>query len=282
MRRLVIAALGASTIGTMAGAAPQKKDVPAPDEPRGENEPTKPIDITPAIDKLEVFRDEIGQFYTSPRRDTITSFEDAGAFVFVGDGKKMYRQRVYGSSSSPDSGIEWHVWSPRSKNRNGATIQIGQLIVYCSSHGEKGGQKKLVQLKADEAKALLTHATFLPPLFHRQGHRLARDDDAVYYYIDRLRDEFGGNGYRIFIGPAGDLKPQQMTNIARDSAGEIFATKGGQMKIVIKDDDKHVQGTWVRGGKRVELTMLPVEDNIYLIYRDFGLYGALGTPCDDM
>ncbi len=279
MRRLVIVALLAAT----ADATPPRKDrVPAPEQERNENEPTKPIDMSQVIDKLDVFKDEIGQIYTSPRRDAITSFDDAGAWVFVGDGKKMYRQRIFGSSFSPDSGIEWHVWSPRARNRNGATIALGQGIVYCSTVHDKGGQKKLVQLKADEAKVILTHATFLPQLWHRQAHRLARDDDAIYYFVDRLRDEYGGNGYRVFVGAAGDLKQQQMTNIAHDSGGEVFATKAGQMKVIIKDDDKHVQGIWVRGGKKTELTMLPVEENVYLIYREFGLYGALGTPCDDM
>src|SRR4029077_10997904 len=91
----------------------------------------------------------------------------------------------------------------------------------------KDGSRVLKQLNADEARTVIQHATFLPPLWQRQAHLLARDDDGVYYYIDELREEYGGNGFRVFVGQKGAMKELAMTNVVADSAGEIYATKTG-------------------------------------------------------
>ena len=42
-----------------------------------------------------------------------------------------------------------------------------------------------------------------------------------------------------------------MTNVVSDSAGEIFATKTGELKIVTTEDGK---AFWNKGGKKTELT----------------------------
>jgi hypothetical protein len=286
MRQLVIAIVAVATI---ARADPAKPAAPKPpDTSHHASEPAKPIDIKPLLGKLDVFRDEAGMYYVSPQHDAFENWGDAGGWVFAGDGKKMYQQRVVGSSYDPSRGAEWLVWSPRSKRSRGAAIALGQLYVECQ--GGKNGRRTLTALKADEAKVLLARATFYPPLWERQAHRLARDDDGIYYYIDILRDEVGGNGFRLFVGPSGAMKQLTMTNIAHDSGGEIFATKSGQLKMVFTDrtreidevrKERVVEGTWIKGSTRVPLTVLDPVENLYLIYREFGIYGALGTPCDD-
>lgn len=70
-----------------------------------------------------------------------------------------------------------------------------------------------------------------------------------------------------------------MTNVATDSAGEIFATKAGQLELVAGVDGK---AYWAKGGKKTELTRLDPAENRYLIYRELGVYGTLGTVCDDL
>lgn len=70
-----------------------------------------------------------------------------------------------------------------------------------------------------------------------------------------------------------------MTNMVSDSAGEIYATKTGQLKIIADKDHK---AFWIKGGKKTELTVLEPMDNRYLIYRDLGIYGSLGAVCDDL
>jgi len=94
-----------------------------------------------------------------------------------------------------------------------------------------------------------------------------------------MQEEFGGPGFRVYVGQKGAMKLMPMVSMASDSAGEIFATKNGQLKIVADRDGK--SAFWIKGGKKTELTVLPPPDNRYLIYRELGIYGQLGAICDD-
>jgi hypothetical protein len=271
MRRLVIL-LCAST----AAAAPKKPDpVRPPPENRLATDKPKPIDIAPVIDKLDVFKDDVGNYYVSPRPGTL-DFNDAGAWVFFGDGKAMYQQRVIGSSVEGGKHYQWNLWSPRAKGLSAALLDLSDdaLVLEC----RQKSKRSLTRLKADEARTFLSHATFYPPLWTRQAHLLARDDDATYYYVDELREELGGNGYRVFIGPKGAMKEVPLANIATDTAGEIFATKSGQLKLI---SGQGKQAYWIKGGKKTELTVVDTYENRYLIYRELGIYGSLGAVCDD-
>ncbi len=235
----------------------------------------KPIDISSMIDNLDVFKDEIGNYVVSPRPGI--EYKAAEQWVFFGDGKSMYQQRVIGSSLTSGQHYQWDVWAPRAKGLTTGLIDLeaGNLAVICRP---KEGKHPLKQLAADEAKTFLKRATFYPPLWQRQAHLLARDDDAVYYYVDELREEYGGNGYRLFVGPKGAMKEVPLVNTATDTAGEIFATRSGQLKLVASANG---QAFWTKGGKKTELTVVEPAANRYLIYRELGIYGTLGAVCDD-
>jgi hypothetical protein len=122
-------------------------------------------------------------------------------------------------------------------------------------------------------------ATFLPPLWQRQAHLLARDDDGTYWLVDRYREEFGGKGYRVFSGQKGTMKELSMTNVVSDSAGEIYKTKSGDLKIVTESGTG--KAYWKKGAEKTELITLDLWANRYLIYRELGIYGRLGVVCDD-
>jgi hypothetical protein len=239
---------------------------------------TKPIDVKPVADKLEAFRDELGNLYVFPAPDAF-SFDDAQQWVFYGDGKTLYQQRIVGASQGSSRKYEWSLWAPRAKNMIVASIAYdGDKLTLRCRH-TKDGVRVLTALKADEARTAMQRATFLPPLWQRQSHLLARDDDGVYYFVDELREEYGGKAYRVFVGQQGAMKELAMTNVVNDSAGEIYATKTGQLKVVKGRDGKAL---WVKGGKKTELTVLEPADNRYLIYRELGIYGPLGAVCDDL
>jgi len=257
MRRLVGAL---ACVSAVAAAEPKKP---------------KPIDVTKQIDNLDVFKDDIGNYYVSPRPDI--SYKEAEAWVFFGDGKTMYQQRVIGSSLTGGSHYQWSVWAPRARGLTAAIIDLdaGVLAVQCRP---KEGKRPLTQLKADEAKTVLQRARFYPPLWTHQAHLLARDDDAVYYYVDALRDEVGGNGYRLFVGPKGAMKEVPLTNTAIDTAGEIFATKTARLKLDAKNGKT---AFWIKGDTKTELTVVDAFENRYLVYRELGIYGQLGAVCDD-
>jgi hypothetical protein len=222
-----------------------------------------------------VFKDDTGMYYVSPAPGVTD--KDAEQWVFYGDGKTMYQQRIVGSGTAA-KGYEWSIWAPRVKTMQVATLEpkSDRLTVSC---GVKDA-RALTQLKSDEAKTFFAKATFYPPLWQRQTRFLARDDDGVYYFVDELRDEYGGQGYRVFVGEKGTMKEMPMTNVVEDSGGFIFATKGGSLKII--SDKKADTAYWVKGGKKIELTTLVPTDNRYLIYRSLGVYGSIGTVCDDL
>jgi hypothetical protein len=241
----------------------------------------KAIDVAPVVEKLAVYKDDVGNYYVSPKSRAFESSDDAEKWVFFGDGKSMYQQRVIGSSQN-DKGLEWNLWSPRAREMVAATLSLLTTESRLDCRGrlkdDGMGRRKLTQLNSDEAATLFKSAKFYPPLHTRSAHFLARDDDAHYYYVDAIRDDLGGNGYRVFMGMKGAMKQLPMSNMASDSVGEIFATKSGQLKIVA---GKNGTAYWVKNGRKTELTIVPVLDNRYLVYRELGIYGALGVVCDD-
>lgn len=279
MRRHLIHGFTLLLVPSLAVAAPKKLDPPhvaaPPSEKRLASEKARPIDIKPAADKLDVFKEDDGNYYVSPRAGAMTS-TDASSWVFFGTGKTLWQQRIIGSSEQ-GAHLEWYLWAPRAKGLQAANLQIDPASSFVQCRPKDDGKRKLTQLTADEAKTLLARATFYPPLWERQTHMLLRDDDGIYYFVDELREELGGNGYRVFVGAKGALKELPLTNVASDSAGEVFATKSGSLKIV-SDGNK---AYWSKGGKKTELVRLDPMENRYLIYRELGIYGQLGAVCDD-
>jgi hypothetical protein len=235
----------------------------------------KPVDVKPMIDKLDVYRDDAGMYFVTLHTPTASS-DDDNLWLFYGDAKVMYRQRVIGYSSQ--SGVlEWNLWGPRVRGMQWPTLTLkaNKVTLECK---RKEAPRVMNQLPADQARAFVQHTTFMPPLWQRQTHILARDEEGVYYFVDELQEEYGGKGFRVFVGQKGAMKELPMTNVVNDSAGEIFATKTGELKIVTSEDGK---AYWKKGGKKSELIKLDPFQNRYVIYRELGIYGALGAVCDD-
>jgi hypothetical protein len=230
------------------------------------------IDVAPVAGKLAVYKDDAGMYYVVP---ALAFGDDADKWVFYGNAKGMYQQRVIGSGSSPDNN-DFSVWAPRAKGiqQGGLAQKADALTVSCTA---KDG-KPLPRVNADEAKLFLSHTKFYAPMWQRQAHFLARDEEGTYYYVDALQEDYGGKGYRVFVGQKGAMKEMPMTSVVSDSAGEIFATKTGELKIVTGADGK---AYWKKSGVREELVVLEPYANKYLIYRDLGIYGTLGAICDD-
>ena len=140
-------------------------------------------------------------------------------------------------------------------------------------------ETELQRLGTKEADKVLSTAVFKRRYWKRRAYALSRDDRGTYYYVDRLLPEFGGKGFRLFVGPRGSMSLLPMTNIVSDSEGDIFATKSGELRLILRRKD----ATWVKGKHRTRLTHVPVRKNVAMIYNDLGVYpGFLGTPCDDM
>ena len=80
---------------------------------------------------------------------------------------------------------------------------------------------------------MLEAATFYKFRWNRMAYKLARDEKGTYYFVDHLRE--AKRDFHLWVGPRGAMKQQQMTNIVSDSVGDIFATKSGELRLVLND-----------------------------------------------
>jgi hypothetical protein len=230
------------------------------------------VDIAPlrAQGTLEVLTDGAGHYIV------VAPFDGPTDVLFYGDQQRLYRQRVFGGGSSGRESYCRTFWEPRGRSRNGGELSHvdGRTVVRCDAR-----ERSFTPLPAAEVDAWLAKARLFEPLWSHRAYALARDTTGRYYYVDRLRDD-DRPGFRLFAGKKGQLKPTRMVNVVSDSAGDIFATQNGQLRLVLGRGE----ATWIRGQRTTTLTLLPVEDNVSLIYGELGVYLGLplGTPCDDL
>lgn len=235
------------------------------------SEELKKVDISKLQKDMVVLHDGKGHYLIA--MPTTDHYSEA----FYGDGKTFYKQRSFGGSldtSSKSSNARF--WSPRTGHRASLIQRKGAWRMECGKR-----KTELQVLPAGKAKKLIARAEFFEPMWRHSAYKLARDENGNYYFVDRLRDEHGGKGFRMWVGPVGNMKRMKMTNIVSDSEGDIFATKTGQLRFITSTSKK--TSLWVAGKDRMQLLNVPVIRNIELIYAELGVYlGDLGTPCDHL
>jgi hypothetical protein len=235
----------------------------------------RPVDIKDLKAKAIVLADAQGGTYVVFRSDD--------AKVFFGPStKSLYEQYIVSSFSDGDGGWEYGTLAPRV--HGGAhlgTIQRKKDGSYKKSCGGKD-DVPLTEVSADKAKAVLDRSAFLTSAMVRVPHLLARDDSGVYYYVDRFAKIYGGKGYRVYVGKKGALKEMPLTDVASDSAGDVFSTKSGDLRLVRNSENNKETMTWVKGERRTELVFLDTDVNSVVIFKDLGIYTFLGTLCDNI
>jgi hypothetical protein len=86
----------------------------------------------------------------------------------------------------------------------------------------------------------------------------------------------------VFVGRKGAMKPKPLTDVASDTAGDVFATKTGDLRIVRDTSEGKSTVTWIKGEKRIELVTLDLDANSQLIFKDLGVYGFTGSICESL
>ncbi|HKE16923.1 MAG TPA: hypothetical protein VKB80_18750 [Kofleriaceae bacterium] len=204
--------------------------------------------------------------------------------TFYGDGRTFNQLRVLSTFSDSKVGNSMRrFWSPISTDADIILDTGGNWTVRCSDR-----TTPMVPLAAAQKGEVLSAARFLRPFWKRQALGLARDDRGVYYYVDMIRDDRGPmerasdanppRGYRLYVGRKGRMKEQRLTDAVEDSGGLVLSTRGGDLSI----QTEAKAAVFSTGKRQRPLVYLPLEDNLLLIYRDLGLYGKLGVPCDDL
>jgi len=235
------------------------------------------VDIKDFKDRLQVLKDSAGGTYVILRR----SDKDPANRAWYGTGKTLYEQVTVGYSTNGDA---WSIaiWAPRIVAlRPGALErkQDGTYFKSCDGHDDF----VLTEQTGDKAKAVLDKFTFVSPGLVRRPHLLARDDSGVYYYVDKLSNHHGGKGFRVFVGRKGGMKQLALTDVASDSAGQVFSTKTGDLRLINTVESTEKPSTaWVKGGKKTELIQLDTITNSPVIFNDLGLYKFTGSICENM
>ena len=208
--------------------------------------------------------------------------------IYYGDAKTLRFNLVPGETHGMLSGLNF--LDPRFFNKT-ANPNFRGLDVRNYSEVELDAEKQtcavrcgartvpLTFLPADKAREIAKKATFYPNPQKYVPYGLARDDRGTYYYVDHGATEKTEKDFRLFAGQKGSVKPLKMTNVVSDSEGDIFSTPGGSLRLILEKSES----LWVEGEKRSQLKLIPVPQNLQLIYNDLGVYTGqkLGTPCDD-
>lgn len=251
--------MAATVAGLLAGlAAPVRAD-----------RPPAPVELSEDVrGRLEVLHDGRGHYVL------VEPFGDTD-HVFYGNGQRLHRQRVLGSFHDRSAGkASLRFWAPNSANHGDLALEAGgRWVVRCD-------ERRTPLVSADEAEAerVRAEAKLFEPKWQRRAYALARDETGRYYYVDRLQSELA-TGFRLFVGKRGAMKAQRLTDVVSDSAGDVFATRRGELRLSRTRDG--AAAVWQRGGRRIELTPVPVEKNVVLVYAELGVYrDSLGTPCD--
>ncbi len=262
----ILTTLLTTTLGTLllGAAIPAHAGEPAA-------EPVEAADLTAAKPKLRAFTDGKKHYIV------LVPFDYSGVHFYYGDGTTFWQQRSYGGGRNGDEAFNRSFWEPRVRSPGESMFSFREkkYMLDCGTR-----RTEFTPLPDADSAAMITAGKFFRPRWRRQSYWLARDEQARYYYVDRLREPEGNKAFRLFVGPKGNLKLQKMTNIVSDSKGDIFSTKTGELRLITSGQD----GSWVAGKLKTALTIVPIEDNHILVYTDLGVYTGenLGTPCDDL
>jgi hypothetical protein len=143
----------------------------------------------------------------------------------------------------------------------------------CGTH-----KTELPLMPADKVSELMSKIQVEPAPMHRVPHKLARDRQGTYYYVDRSTEPGRERDFQLWVGKLGNLKRQSMKNVVADSKGEIFSSNNGDLRFITDDDEV----LWITGKNERKLSPVPIEENWQMIYNNLGVYFGLdmANPCD--
>lgn len=217
----------------------------------------------------------------------VTPHEQKNTQLFYGDGKAFVQVAESPFGVSGTSFLE-----PRFFNK-GANSNFRGQDFRVFSEVELDAEKKTCAVRCGErttpwtwvepeqAQKVLLGAKYEKNPQKYEPYALLRDTDGNYYLVEKGFHPEDEKSFRVYVGQKGSLKRQEMKDIVSDSEGQIFSTKKGELRLLV---DRSQAPMWIVGSKKkVELKVVPITENLPMIYNELGVYtGArLGTPCDD-
>lgn len=210
-------------------------------------------------------------FATDGKGRYVASVPSIRGPMVAGTTKGLFLQRVFGGGSDGKGGFDRAFWDPRAR-RSSFERSGDAFVLTC---GDTKVQLKPVS--AAQAKRLFAKTPIYDVRWQRSAHAIARDDEGIYYYVDRARDE-KVTDYRIYVGLRGKVSVYAAQLLASDAAGDIFQFGGSRLSVSAREGK-----TEIRHGSEVRpLIHLDIGQHASLAYGALGAYRgeALGTPCD--
>lgn len=229
-------------------------------------------------DAMSVCADDKGHVVTLDPdrvRDGDDTFSEA---LYMGSAKELYR--VQGSRAIP-----WFFLEPRyvKKGETGgarfhSSVSFKRDENVCVvSCGDR--EVKVPMLSAADGAKLVLGAKFVDSPFTRVPYTLLRDRRGTYYYVDTSSLPNREKDFHVWVGQRGKMKRLPLTNVVSDSAGDLFTTKAGELRLSL---DKEKGSFWHEKNANLPLRPVPVEENYDVIFNELGVYTErLGNPCDD-
>lgn len=252
------------------------------------------FDVTPIRSLLQLATDGKGRYIAFVRHKDRKQFpkkwQRGHALFYSADGKAFHLNRVGISAGSPIK-YSYDFRDPRHADDGSRGIRS---IVFTKDNGDtltvQCDERKTPFKRMDPAAAtpILDKATWEYRPFNRTPTNLARDDRGVYYLVDNAMWPEHAKDFRVYRGMRGAMKFLPLKGVADDSAGQVFSTRKGHLRYVVKNPNSDGKQTrraeWIKGNRRTKLTVLPLWPNLRLIYEELGPYIGLrqGTPCDDL
>jgi len=155
-----------------------------------------------------------------------------------------------------------------------------RMVVRCGKHDA-------TYVRADaKTQARVRRAKVAAAPLRRVPEVLGRDDDGLYYYVDRHDDQMRRFDRHLYIGRRGRMKRVRLKDVINDASGMLLVGRAGE-RLKVKFDPR--AGTtkirWRRKGK-AEVPLISVDPVLAVtrafIYAELGVYLGVkgGTPCD--
>ena len=202
---------------------------------------------------------------------------DADYFLFYGDDQNLHAQRVSGGGASGRESFSYSFWEPRVDAGYKGSFYLKEEVykIVCDDR-----ETALATVDKSTTAAILGAASFTAPLWRHYAYAIGRDDEGVYYYVDRaIGDE---NTLRLFIEPKGGVKQVGLSDSTVDATGGVLTTSKGRLSIGLEAGEVS-RLRWRQDETSLDLIRLDLWQNRAFIYGSLGAYGKrLGTPCDDL
>lgn len=241
-----------------------------------------PADAKAARDVGSVLTDGKGHYivFTGPDPDPAEGSNDVRK-IFYGDGTSLFL--VETGEFLWSAGVSaWSISDPRIGHESWRSSLRRTQGVYTMTCRTKETVTPLRPLAPADARKLLAKAAFKELRMDRRAFALGRDG-TTYYYVDVARRSEVNTDFRAYAGKRGAMKRLRIKRIDTDTAGVVLTAKEGTLQITI--EKKVTALRWgAKPSKQVDLSLVPTDKNLELIYSDLGVYAGkpFGVPCDDM